>query len=300
MNSPSLPESVSHSLSSTADDSKDVEGESEETDAVARMPRNEVRAEIRANMRQELFDITGILDPIGMRWTNKLFLKNIVGIYDCGLFGWPPDIPFQCLSRIKTEPLRKLLRLWNAGELRIAKLTDEQRAQAAVDPTAFLPNTTLRPPSPPPPAEHVLRVVPLVLHPVDFHDLSQRPADDPSGSAPAVLTTTVPSKKRKRKQRCDIKRARTRARRYGLGVKSPEYVYDAADPESGFERVAMPFCEALSDDYVEEFPGVVTEVEDDIEQFTEPEPEEDEIESASESWMLGERSEVDEMEDNEE
>ncbi|TFK77930.1 hypothetical protein K466DRAFT_592960 [Polyporus arcularius HHB13444] len=219
-----------------------------------------------------------------MRWTNKLFLKNIVGIYDCGLFGWPPDIPFQCLNRIKTEPLRRLLRMWKTGELRIVKLTDEQRAHAAVDPAAFLPNTTLRAPSPPPPSADALRVVPLVLHPVDFHDLSQRPATE---STPAVLTTTAPPKKRKRKQRCDIKRARKRRLRYGLGVKSPEYVYDAAvpeaDDESELERAGMPFCEALSDDYVEEFPDVAAE---------------DESESGSERWMVGERLEVDEDEDD--
>ncbi|KAI0688523.1 hypothetical protein C8T65DRAFT_746545 [Cerioporus squamosus] len=111
--------------------------------------RNRIRAEIRAKMRSELFDITGILDPIGMRWTNKLFLKVIVGIYDCGLFGWPPDVPFQNLSGMKTKQLRRLLSLWNAGTLRIAKLTDEQRAQAAADPTTILPNASLQAPSPP-------------------------------------------------------------------------------------------------------------------------------------------------------
>ncbi|KAI0682497.1 hypothetical protein C8T65DRAFT_278051, partial [Cerioporus squamosus] len=227
---------------------------------------------------------------------------------DCGLFGWPPDVPFQNLSGIKTKQLRRLLSLWNAGTLRIAKLTEEQRAQAAVDPTAFLPNTALRAPSPPPSPENAPRIVPLVLHPVDFHDLSQRPASASvsSGSAPTVLTTTAPSKKRKRKQRCDTKRARKRRLRYGHGVKSAEYVYDAAvarlddGGQSGSEPALMPFREALSDDYIEEFSDVAMEVGDDSEEFTEPEPEqENDIESVSESCMLGERSEVDEVEDEE-
>ncbi|KAI0694482.1 hypothetical protein C8T65DRAFT_759387 [Cerioporus squamosus] len=103
--------------------SEDISREWEE--AVA--GRNRIRAEIRAKMRSELCDITGVLDPIGMRWTNKLFLKVIVGIYDCGLFGWPPDVPFQNLSGMKTKQLRRLLSLWNAGTLRVAKLT--RRAQ---------------------------------------------------------------------------------------------------------------------------------------------------------------------------
>ncbi len=224
-----------------------------------------------------------------MRWTDDLFLSVIVGRLRCGLRGWPPEIPFQNLSDIgKTKPLKKLLTCWKDGTLCIFKLSDEERARAADDPRSFLPNPTLRASRSPrthSDVEDVVRVVPLVLHPVDFHELSQPSAS----SSPPALTTTARPPKRKRKQRSDIKLPRKRKMRNSTGVKSREYVYDT-DGDDEFIPDVKRFREALSDDYVEEFPevAVAEEVEEDIEEFTEPEREpEDEIESATETWMLG-------------
>ena len=255
-----------------------------------------------------------------MRWTDSLFLKVIVGVLGCGLEGWPRDIPFQNPSYFgKSTPLEKLVKLWKEGTLRIVKLSEEERARATQDPESFLPNTALRPaltPSPKP-ADEAVRVIPLVFHPADFHELSQPSSSaDTSSHTPLILTTTALPVKRKRKQRCDTKLARTRALYYGRGVKSQEYVYDAED-EDDLGPDPKRFREALSDNYIEEFPEAEVEavVEDeieefpetaaaedgeetvsDIEQFTDVEDEEeDEIESASEDWLLGEDS--DEVED---
>lgn len=251
-----------------------------------------------------------MFDVFGMRWTNSLFLSVIVGIYRCGMTGWPSHIPFQNLGLFgQAALLKELLDLWMKGTLRIVKLTDDECAQAAVNPESVLPNTTLQP-TPPHPRTPETRVIPLVFHPVNLHELSQPSTarTSESTSAPRVLTTTAPPPKRKRKQRCDTKLARTRTNlRYGRGVKSREYVYDG---ESGGESEPDPkcfrFCEALSDDVIEEFPAegaaaVESEVEDDIEEFTETEAkeeeeDEDEIESASESWMFGEESDGVEVE----
>ncbi|RDX49529.1 hypothetical protein OH76DRAFT_537104 [Lentinus brumalis] len=228
-----------------------------------------------------------------MRWTDSLFLSVIVGKYRCGMRGWPPDIPFQNPGYFgKTEPLEILVDLWHKGTLRIVKLTDDECAQAAADPKSVLPNTTLTP-TPRPRAETPERVVPLVFHPFDFHELSQPSAASTSSSTPLVLTTTARPPKRKRKQRCDTKLSRTRKLHYGRGVKSREYVYDEESGGEAADPNPKRFCEALSDDFVEEIPAAVADVEgeDEIEEFTEAEPEqEDEIESASESWALGEGS----------
>ncbi len=248
-------------------------------------------------------ELTGVFDPFGMRWTDDLFMSVIVGIYCCGLKGWPQDIPFQNLSNIRSKSLAQLVEAWKNGTLRIVKLTEDERAQAIADPKSVLPNTTLRP-TPPPSPETRERVVPLVFHPADFHDLSQPSAAGTSTSALRAMTTTARPAKRKRKQRSDIKLARSRKLYYGRGVKSAEYVYEELSGGES-EPDAKRFCEALSDDVVEEFPveaadevegEVEGDVEDEIEEFSESEGEEDAIESATESWMLGEGSDAVEAE----
>lgn len=223
-----------------------------------------------------------------MYYSESRYLSVVVDGLGCKFNNqWPGEIPFMNPSELKggVRPLRRLLGLWKTGVLQLVKVTDEDRKRAAHDPRSLLPNPSF-PMRSKTSDEHKPYVVPLVFHPVDFHELS-RPTVAKSGTFNAL----IPSKpaKRPREQRGDFKRPRCRPvtgrrpRASQRGVISPLYVYEAAsDPESDIESdpeepAHKRLRAALSDDYVEEF----TEVE------AEPEAESDEesIESDTESWL---------------
>ncbi|KAI1788012.1 hypothetical protein LXA43DRAFT_1097694 [Ganoderma leucocontextum] len=114
---------------------------------------------------------------------------------------------------------------------------------------------------------------------------------------------------RPRRQRRDIKKRRRRPvtnpddrpPRRRVDVQTPEYVYDpvpvpalapsGADADTDNDIYSLPLGSAPSDDYIECFTQPGTQ--------SEPEPE-SEIESATESWACGSRSEIEDFTSDEE
>ncbi|PIL26685.1 hypothetical protein GSI_11212 [Ganoderma sinense ZZ0214-1] len=283
-----------------------------------RFKRDRLRSEIRTRMNRGLAEHTGIQDA-QMPWTESGFIDHMVFEHHCGVEGWPRSVPFKNLSSILggCAPLEEILDALVSGTLRIVKLTDEQLAEARVNPESFLPNPTLRSEPAKPRKRETYHVVPLVLHPLDLRPISHPHASEPlsdvddsgpAGSAELSASSvaspliriapgpeTVP-----RRQRRDIKKRRRRPvtnpddrppRRRRLGVQTPEYVYDAVpgSTTAGEERedtYSVPLGSAPSDDYVECFTerlgGTASEAES-------------EIESATESWACGSRSEIEDF-----
>ncbi len=267
-------------------------------------------------------ELTGIADA-HMRWTEAGFLDDVVFEHHCGVEHWPQRWPFKNLSSIKggCEPLREIRDALVSGELRIVKLTDEQLAEARANPESFLPNPTLRSGPDEPPRAETYHVIPLVLHPYDLSPISNplssepssevdpEPASEPGPSSiasPLIRIVSGPESV-PRRQRRDIKKRRRRPvtnpddrppRRRRVGVQTAEYVYDPAPvPVPGPSEAKnehedpydMPSGSALSDDYVECFtePGTPSEAES-------------EVESVTESWAFGSRSEIEDFTSDEE
>ncbi|KAI1791408.1 hypothetical protein LXA43DRAFT_1094557 [Ganoderma leucocontextum] len=279
--------------------------------------RDRLRSEIRTRMDRKLVELTGIADAY-MHWTEAGFLDRVVFEYHCGVQHWPRRWPFKNLSSLKggCEPLREIRDALVSGSLRIVRLTDEQLAEARANPESFLPNPTLRSEPDESPRAETYHVIPLVLHPHDLspisHPRSSEPPSEaeagPSSVASPLIRIVAGPESAPRRQRRDIKKRRRRPvtnpedrppRRRRLGVQTPEYVYDPvpapapteADEEEEEEEdiYSMPLGSAPSDDYVECFtePGTQSEAES-------------EIESATESWACGSRSEIEDFTSDEE
>ncbi|KAM5536963.1 hypothetical protein V8D89_005400 [Ganoderma adspersum] len=285
--------------------------------------RDRLRSEIRTRVDRTLVDLTGIQDA-HMAWTEAGFLGRVIPEYHCGVEGWPRRWQFRNLSSLKggCEPLREIRDALVDGTLRIVKLTDEQLAEARANPEAFLPNPALRSDPDESPRAETYRVIPLVLHPYDLSPISHpshseppsevesepAPQPGPSSVASPLIRIVSGSESAPRRQRRDIKKRRRRPvtnpderppRRRRVGVQTAEYVYepapvpvpvpgpgeaDEADEEDENEPHSLPTGSAPSDDYIECFtePGTPSEVES-------------EIESASESWACGSRSEIEDF-----
>ena len=261
-------------------------------------------------------ELTGIQNA-HMPWTEAGFIDRMLLEYHCGVEGWPRRWPFQNLSSLRGGciPLREIRDALVSGTLRIFKLTDEQLAEARVNPERFLPNPTLHAQPLDSHRRETYRVIPLVLHPLDLspisHPLSSDPASEslpepgPSSVASPLIRIVSGHKTVPRRQRRDIKKRRRqpvtnpddrppRRTRRRLGVQTPEYVYDPvpgpSQPEEGKdERDGMVSGAVPSDDYIECFTEVETQSEV-----------ESEIESATESWACGSQSEIEDFSSDEE
>ena len=168
-----------------------------------------------------------------MYYTECKFAEFVVCLYRCIVKGWPPDIPFANFSSLPggAGTLRRLRDLWESGELRLMRATDEDVLRAEQDPRSVFPNPVLLPRTSEPGPGAV--VAPLTLHPADLTVLSV-----PS------LSQSAPTQSRR--QRCDIKKPRGRSgkaaehganlpvkrRRRRPGVLSPEYIWDSDVEES--------------------------------------------------------------------
>ena len=172
-----------------------------------------------------------------MYYTERKFAEFVVCLYRCIVKGWPPDIPFANFSSLPggAGTLRRLRDLWESGELRLMRATDEDVLRAEQDPRSVFPNPVLLPRT----AEQGpgAVVAPLTLHPADLTGLSV-----PSLSQPAPTQS--------RRQRHDIKKPRGRTgkaaeqppqhgshllvkrRRRRPGVLSPEYIWGSDVEES--------------------------------------------------------------------
>lgn len=226
-----------------------------------------------------------------MYYSESRYLSVVVDGLDCKFNGgWPREIPFMNPSDLKggVLPLRRLLSLWKTGVLRIVRVTDEDRRRAQHDRRTLLPNPSLPTRDKSKSSnKHKPHVVPLVFHPVDFHELS-RPPGTKSAHSDALIACTPA--KRPREQHGDFNRPRCRRvtgrrpRPGHRGVISPQYVYEAAsdaeediesdgeEPEREYKRLRV----ALSDDYIEEYTDRVE---------AEAESDDESIESDTESWL---------------
>lgn len=147
-----------------------------------------------------------------MCWSTEKYAKYVLRRYGLKLIGWPEDIVFADLVRVRggLSTLRRLQWLWDQKILRFVPATDTDLENAAADPRSVLPGasadvdsrletadvspatqyaTEFSPPAPPPTAKG------RVLHPVNLNPVFTFPVDTMPGS-------------QSRRQRTDTKRKR--------------------------------------------------------------------------------------------
>ncbi len=161
--------------------------------------------------------------------------------YELKLVGWPSDTPFMSFGTIPGggSTLRKLLDLWNAGDIRFERATPEDLSNAKRDPRTVHPN--YQPPKDEAKpltsfqANSVTKeftiVSSLVLHPEDMSDIGIELTSTQPTAAAAVLGDRL------RGQRSDTKKPRRRklsgphSRKRRLpkeGIKSEPYILPSA------------------------------------------------------------------------
>ena len=201
-----------------------------------------------------------------MLWTPDGYIRVVIGKLHCKFNdGWPEEVPFANPSSLEggVTPLRRLLDLWKRGILKIVVVDAEDLERAKNNPSSMLPNAP--PHQNPSPHEAAPRAAPLVLHPVDFHDLSRPPLADTA--AFGTLTTTAPVNQPRRTRRDQNKAHHRpvtgrRPRASLRGLRSAEYVYEALDEREAMEGTSRlePQSKrlrvALTDEFVEVLKGV--------------------------------------------
>ncbi|KAI9069708.1 hypothetical protein FKP32DRAFT_1671149 [Trametes sanguinea] len=215
---------------------------------VAGRRRDQLRAALRGAIDGELESLTSLLGA-HMSWTRKGYVKLVVLRYGYILYGWPLDIPFMNLSLLPggIAPLQRLYDLWTRGILRFELASPEMLARAAADPLSvppWDPSSRAAGSGGVVPAEGVV-VSPLALHPGTLNVLGTHP----TSTQPSTLAAT--QGKRARRQRRDLKKARSRPvtnpegrplRRPKCGVKSATCVLDG-DGTGAFWAVDDPLGE---------------------------------------------------------
>ncbi len=245
-----------------------------------------------------------------MSYKPAKYPRLVVIRYGCKLTGWPADkMPFVNLSDKALGGIKslKLLReLWDSGKLKFERATDEDLRAAAEDPVSVLPDggkclTIAKP-------DEIVVVHPpkqLVMHPIDLSPVGVQDREL------AAVSGSEESKKRKRGQRTDTKKARARPvsnptnkplRRPKTGVKSEPFVLDLDDNEPDSASDSGPSAKrphvdryVLVNDPVNEFVfGAATSsdggLSEDIESDSSGwwvESEAEGIESDSSSWLAG-------------
>ncbi|KAL7282968.1 hypothetical protein ACG7TL_002386 [Trametes sanguinea] len=172
--------------------------------------RTLLRTELRESVNKKLEEESGV-EGVQMRWTFDGYAKDIIIALGLKVDNWPKHIPFANLSNVGggVRTLGELLRRWYAQDpdiaIRLVPSTPEDRANAAADPLSVHPNRErFEPPTPVFSAEPLI-LYPRALHPGDLGTMGVHPT-----STEPHAVERIHRKKKRRRQRSDVKKHRGR------------------------------------------------------------------------------------------